>query len=976
MNSNLKLLLFLIFTWFKVNGQDITIFQNHYNHEDGLESDQIYDVKTTNLGYILIATENGIAKFDGESFYHYYNPSEKIENSFFKIIYNQYEDSYYGLSFNGLLTKIGKDSLIEYKGNSIIEQNNLQQRFLSEIFFDKENTLHYSSHFNGYFTIDKNLNANWVVEKDYSQKDTLLNHLFQIEDKLFFVTKNRKHFDNLTPTGSYYIGYINKHPVSINFPEPLNKSPYYELFKTGPHSWLGYYNNWIIELENNQVKLIKRFDFRIISFDFNSKYIAIGFLDNKGIKILDRNNYNEITADLKDLSVSSLKFDHSGGLWATSLNNGLYYSFNPDIKSLYREDSKMVDITNINDSIFILYSDGNIDLLYNDTIRKSYFINNNSPFYWITKFKNKIYLGSRTRNSWYEFNWKNATINNLQKKSSNIIFDPITLVESKDSITIKPFLKDIFSINKKDIDHYDSIIRGNRVIATYGDNKTNILFLSNNKLVVLKKSSFKTIEFRKKIIDIEKLNDSIYIMAVTPNTLWKLNINTNFIEKTNVQISSEISSISIVKNAVYLCTNKGIEIVKNILNQPEKTIFLRENGLYGNYCKKSLKTDDALYILNNDKLTICNNNNIKQVKHNLNTPVIYITNNDTILFSYSNSDQIATLNNNNTLLHIYPNQIPQRNGMNIYYRHTPGSSAFSKTSSNNVLLSNLSPGINKIEVYTELDGVKSEISSISFNIKPKFSQLTIVKVLIGILFLSATFLITRFIVKKRERKLYLESKKREEIILLKLKALRAQINPHFMFNSLNSILYYILNNDPNKAANYLSKFSKLIRQILHHSEEQYISLEEEIDTLKLYTDLEQIRLENKFEYEISSSIQNHLKIKLPALLIQPIIENAIWHGVSKLQTRKGKVTIHFEKFQDQIKVIITDNGVGRDYKKTIDQIKFENEHKSYGVSIITKRLELFNSTHNQKSQMQVLDLKDSDGNPQGTQVTIYLPIIE
>ena len=207
-----------------------------------------------------------------------------------------------------------------------------------------------------------------------------------------------------------------------------------------------------------------------------------------------------------------------------------------------------------------------------------------------------------------------------------------------------------------------------------------------------------------------------------------------------------------------------------------------------------------------------------------------------------------------------------------------------------------------------------------------------------------------------------------------MKALRAQMNPHFIFNSMNSIQKFILKNDSFSASQYLTKFSKLIRLILDNSNESYISLESEIALLKIYVEIEDLRFDNQFEYEIKiDDSLNTDTVQIPSMIIQPYIENAIWHGLLHKET-KGKLTLEITKLDNaMIKVVVTDDGIGR--QKALElKSKQVLKRKSYGLQITEDRIDILNKTKSNKTQLQIFDLKDEEGNPSGTKIELIIPI--
>ena len=208
---------------------------------------------------------------------------------------------------------------------------------------------------------------------------------------------------------------------------------------------------------------------------------------------------------------------------------------------------------------------------------------------------------------------------------------------------------------------------------------------------------------------------------------------------------------------------------------------------------------------------------------------------------------------------------------------------------------------------------------------------------------------------------------------LEMQALRAQMNPHFIFNSLNSINLFILENNKLQASEYLSKFSRLIRLILQNSQEVYILLERELEALRLYLELESLRFEQRFEYKVLVDDEVNTDIlKVPPLIIQPYAENAIWHGLMQKE-EKGHLIIELYIKDEMLMYVISDNGIGR---KKAAEIKSKSaaKHKSMGMRITTDRLLILQRQNEKELSVSITDLILADGSPGGTEVQIKIPV--
>lgn len=214
-------------------------------------------------------------------------------------------------------------------------------------------------------------------------------------------------------------------------------------------------------------------------------------------------------------------------------------------------------------------------------------------------------------------------------------------------------------------------------------------------------------------------------------------------------------------------------------------------------------------------------------------------------------------------------------------------------------------------------------------------------------------------------------KNRMKVQALEQKFLRAQMNPHFIFNALNSIQSCILHEDKKVAYSYHSKFAKLLRMILMHSREDIIPIKDDIEALKLYMDIEALRTDEKFTYEIIADAKIEMNnYSIPPLIIQPFVENAIWHGIVPKENGDGKIIIELSITDNVLKCSVEDNGVGR--KKSFENKRQDKNHQSIGMSVTKERLELYNLKNKNKLSVNIIDLPNNSG----TRVEAFISIKE
>ncbi|MEP7257383.1 MAG: two-component regulator propeller domain-containing protein [Flavitalea sp.] len=270
---------------------------------------------------------------------------------------------------------------------------------------------------------------------------------------------------------------------------------------------------------------------------------------------------------------------------------------------------------------------------------------------------------------------------------------------------------------------------------------------------------------------------------------------------------------------------------------------------------------------------------------------------------------------------------------------------------------------------TNSDGIPSrEVKRLKVIIHPPFWStwwFRMILVLLSAAIIAGLYFFKIDQIRKQER---LKADFNKKLADAEKAALRAQMNPHFIFNTLNSINSYIIENKTRVASDYLTKFARLIRIILDNSKNESISLSKEIETLKLYLLMESVRFDNRFDYEIRiEDLLDEEGIKIPPMVIQPYVENAIWHGLLHKE-EKGKAIISISKKEtDVLQVSITDNGIGRQ-KAAEMKSKDSNKNKSYGMKITKDRLMM----SNENNRVEMIDLVDEEGNAAGTTVILSI----
>jgi LytS/YehU family sensor histidine kinase len=281
-----------------------------------------------------------------------------------------------------------------------------------------------------------------------------------------------------------------------------------------------------------------------------------------------------------------------------------------------------------------------------------------------------------------------------------------------------------------------------------------------------------------------------------------------------------------------------------------------------------------------------------------------------------------------------------------------------------VLYNALAPGEYEFVVKAENQNKFSKTISYKFSIaSPFYTTWWFVSLLI------VSFLLIVYFIYKRQLNIQrLKAKQINELNASKLTAIQSQMNPHFIFNSLNSIQDLILKGDVEHSYSYITTFSNLVRRTLNYSDKDFIDFEQELKLLELYLSLEKLRFKKDFSYDLDSN--GITDIQVPPMMIQPFIENALVHGLLHKEGEK-KLKISF-KLNDHLICIIEDNGIGRAQAKAIKE-RQRTDHESFSVQAIRKRFEIL-SSHFQGELGYVYEDLEENGKPSGTRVILQIPV--
>lgn len=289
---------------------------------------------------------------------------------------------------------------------------------------------------------------------------------------------------------------------------------------------------------------------------------------------------------------------------------------------------------------------------------------------------------------------------------------------------------------------------------------------------------------------------------------------------------------------------------------------------------------------------------------------------------------------------------------------------------------NLQPGNYSFIVEASINGKNwyPAQQALGFTIHKAFWKTWWFRLLMVLLVVTAVYLFYRKRIKQVNKEARLRSDYEIKLNELENSALRTQMNPHFIFNSLNTINSFVNSNDRAQSNQYISKFSRLVRLILDHSRQKKITLKDELEVAQLYIQLEQIRFDNRFQFNIHVEGADPDITEVPPLIIQPFVENCILHGLLPME-QGGMLKVEIIKESNYLQCIIEDNGIGRTASRQLRE-RSGYSRRSHGMEITLKRIALFNKEHNLALPINILDLQNGNGEPSGTRIEIPLAYTE
>jgi len=889
--------------------------------KDGLPSDHVYRITQDNDGFIWFITDKGMVKYNGSKLKTFTTKEGLPTNDIWDIRITPDNKIWY-FSKSAKLGYIKTDSVYTFESNLkneilypiIINQN------AEKIFFSSHSKIYNLKNKKWHGLNKMNKHAYYESISHPKLKGIINNPNI---DSLFLVDSEHKIFKSLKKpralASSYHRGQINDSMFCW-----INSTNYTILSLKNYKLQTNYYNS-----ENS--------DFKTSLVRFNSANNTIQFSGKNFVGILDKNyTLKNIVHIPKELKSHFSFIDKNENLWIATFSNGVY--FIPKVKrnaSYFLDGEKIGKLQFVNKKLIANVYDKGFYIY-----KKKYF----KPFLKEKDFIfNACYIDS-LQTEYYLTNKRIVAIQDKNKiplsfKRSNFI-NEIT----RDLVYLNGFL---YGNNSGFINKINPL--NFKVTKTYHQNGIRDITIYKNQLLIATSNGIKKLE-----------NDSL-INIITNDVLNKPILSIREIDKNNLLVCTDgfgayitdlqhtkqleksdflsVQNTFIKKNEIWLATSKGL------------WFYLKENKTYR--LKRKYTQKDGLntnlindVVIINDTIITSSNNGICSIpikQKNTNFLLDLYFEKTTYNHKKIKEREISYSKNNSLNFTISSINFDEFDKLNYAYKLMPIQKKWENTNSRNIVFNNLKP--NKYNLIIKKNGIKK---TYSFAILPLWHQTIFAKTILTILILA---LITGIVLLLRKRELIKKIKKINEqrkIAEFELHALRSQMNPHFVFNSLNAIQYYITKNDIDLSEKYLVKFSRLIRMFFDFSRKKEIKLQEEINLLKGYLEIEKMRFGKNFNFDfyIDGSLDLN-NTSIPTMLLQPIVENAVNHGLFHKEG-KGIIEIFFTFINNKsFEVNIIDDGIGLKKSKEIQQKSLKNNthsNKTNSTMVLNDRIALLNQS--------------------------------
>jgi len=969
-------------------------FKN-FTQENGLPSNESYFVYRDSKDFLWFATDQGVVRFNGGKMEHFNLP----DNVVFKIR----EDSkgrIWFFSRTGKLAYFFNGAIYPYQYNDSLAKAT-ENILITDAYINEKDEILINSGYQGKWE-HYNISNTGVVEKfgyyylDYNVLNSF--RITQISEKLFFT---RRMVNNPIRFDSINIELVaGGHTISYRVPWAFGASLQYGCVSPNGKDLFFFNQKTIVKLNRDGTYKIKRFPFEVINL-MADKYIWAGFMKH-GAAMFDT-DLNEIHSEpiLKNKSVTGIKTDHEGGIWFSTLEKGVFYLKNPRISHFIGDSSLAGSVFRLHNTAghgIMFANTTGIYKLGDDRIPREILRQNNTRINDLFVDDNRnIIMGGTT-------DMGNCTTGCIYKKSKDPSYKNIFIFTSFSEImhpaankyltstygqvvqySLGSKFRLIKNTNWVDYDSLDSVITKPGVL--FRDSEKQIWMGTLNALYRFNSVHSPRIQFKphdtlfqKGITFIRQLENNIYCFGIRFGGIALMK-DTNVIARITENeglLSNSIKFLLPLEHQLWAATAKGISVISFQSYSPIRytiTNIGKNAGLYN-----SLIYQLMLYRGN---LLAATSNGIYEIsepeqflKESPKPIPFYINSINYYKGDTSNISSIILPYRNNRIVIKYSAvcfNLPEE--IKYYYRFDNADSTWKEIVATELLMENLIPGTYNLEIKATIEDEQrfSDIQKLQIIVEKPWWQNNWLKLAGVIILFGAVFLLYKRRIDVITRREQQNTALRAKMMDLEQTALRSQMNPHFIFNCLTSIQQLVITGNKDEANEYLVRFARLIRKTLELSGRSFITIEEETEYLNEYLILEQLRIPGQFEFSIGIDAGiDKQKTEIPNMMLQPIIENSIRHGIKHLDNKKGFITILLKEEGKFIVCSVTDNGVGRRGSAKDGENPF-SDNKSYGMDIVNRRLEAMSVHEEKESMLQIEDVDNPDGSAAGTKVTLRLP---
>lgn len=956
--TNLLYLLFII--CLKLPAQNFSY--THYGLKEGLAGSNVYAATQDNEGFIWFATETGVSRFDGVHFKNFTIDDGLPDNEILNLFCDS-KGRLWMMPFRKTISYYHKGKLYTQKNDKLLAHLQLTGNilFMAE---DKQGNIALSEAYKIHFIRDK---QDTVL--NIPQNDSHVNTLATDRSGNIMVSTRTSLYR--MSGGHLNLSYNAENSFDVNQVE-LNRS----LFVSKKTD--------LIVVRTHAGKIIHTINSpeNLVSFSFLSDSVYSVNTQN-GSFIYSIHSSAPLQHYLKGRTVTDVFRDTEGNLWFCTNREGVYKLNSPHVSNQFftSKNGKFLSVHSLckfEDKLWVGAEDGYLftTSIASGNVRTEPHTQKMSSFR-----RNQTRVLLETRNKELLIGTESHIVTSLTTKITPAgalkditpAFGDHVLVSTSSGV----WLINTSVIKEANFDTIKAIWNERATTAHYSN---GIFYIGTlDGLYELTEDGKITLPEKTEPL----LKSRIAAMRETEDgILWLATYDRGIVGYKNKKVIFNITkddglSSNICRNLflrhdeLWVGTDNGLNRITIDGKKFNITKYSVADGLLSNFINAICIDDSLVYVGTPEGISYFDDKKISQKAACLLRLTNIIISGKTVA---SDSSNLILPRKSNNIRFEYAG-ISYRSGGEIYYRYRLSGldTAWRTTKENFLDYPTLLPGDYVMELQAiNKFGTKSEIIAFPFTIKKFWWEKVWVQVGAIALFLLALGLVTNRRIRQIKSREEEKNLLREKISMLEQMALKAQMNPHFIFNSLNSIQHYVLDKDILGANKYISGFSSLIRQTLDNSSKPEISIEEEIKYLSQYLELEKMRTGNGFSYSISISDETvHNGHTISPMVLQPFVENSIRHGIRYRNDSNGHIKIEVIEYEKGLKFTIEDNGVGR-AAAAVFKSKNPIEYQSKGIALTEERISMMNKNRKQKIEVTLADVEDN-GTIRGTKVAIVYP---